>query len=98
MSPTGAGWPRWLLITLLVVAVALLVPLGWMLCAMTFGAGMMGGMGPDLMGDGMMDGSMMGMHWAGLVGLALLVALLIALVLLVLSQLSRGKTDESARS
>ena len=85
MSP-GAGWPRWLLITLLVLAVIVLIPLGWMACAMLFGTGMMGGM---------MDGGMMGMHWVGLLGLALLLVLLVALILFVLRELSRRGAGES---
>lgn len=93
MSATGARWPRWLSITLLVLAAVLVIPLGWMLCAMTFGGGMMS-MGEGMMGSEMMGGGMMGMHWAGLVGLALLIVLLVALIVFGLRHLARGKTDE----
>ncbi|HVS12061.1 MAG TPA: hypothetical protein VMS76_19530 [Planctomycetota bacterium] len=94
MSPAGAGWPRWLLVALLVLAVVVLIPLGWMACAMFFGGGLMGG----TMGPGMMGGGMMGSQWAWLLGTALLLVLLVALILLVVRELSRRNAEESARS
>jgi hypothetical protein len=97
VSRAGAGWPPWLLVTLLVLAVVLLIPLGWMACAMLFGGGMMGGMMDRTMGPGMMDGGMMGMHWAGLLGVVLLVVLLVALILLVLREISGRSTGKPER-
>lgn len=94
MTHSGAGWPRWLLVTLIVLAVIVLIPLGWMTCAMLFGGGMMGGM----MGQGMMGNQMMPMHWGGLLGMAVLLVLLVALILLILRQLSSRSRDEPAPS
>ena len=84
MTHSGAGWPRWLLVTLLVLAVIVLIPLGWMTCAMLFGGGTMGGM----MGQGMMGNQMMPMHWGCLLGMGALLVLLVALIVLILRQLS----------
>jgi uncharacterized membrane protein len=82
----GRGaWPAWVLVTLLVLAVVLLLPLGWMLCGGLFGGGMMGGRG------GMMGGGMMGMHWLGLLGLALAVLLLVALIVVLVKALAAGR-------
>jgi hypothetical protein len=86
----GRGaWPVWVLVTLLVLAAVLLLPLGWMLCGGLFGGGMMGGM----MGGrgGMMGGGMMGMHWLGLLGLALAVLLLVALIVVLVKALAAGR-------
>ena len=80
MTGAGGRWPGWLLVTLLVLALAVLIPLGWMLCAGMFGGGMMGA--------GMMEGGgMMGMHWAGVAGMILVVLLLVVLVVLLLRAL-----------
>jgi uncharacterized membrane protein len=79
----GRGaWPVWVLVTLLVLAAVLLLPLGWMLCGGLFGGGMMGGM---------MGGGMMGMHWLGLLGLALAVLLLVALIVVLVKALAAGR-------
>ena len=80
MTGAGGRWPVWLLVTLLVLAVVVLIPLGWMACARMFGGGMMGA--------GMMGGGgMMGMHWGGLAGMVLVVLLLVVLVVLLLRAL-----------
>lgn len=92
MSSAGGGWPRWLLATLLVLAVLVLIPLGWMTCSMLFGGGMMAG-GGMMGGDGMM-----GMHWPGLLAMAVLLVLLVALILLLVRALFGGRTAESPQA
>lgn len=91
MSAMQADWPRWLLVGLLVLAVLVLIPFGWMACAMLFGFGSMGGsMGPGMMGGGM------GMGWGWLIGTLLLIGLLVAVILVLLRALlgrSRAEPD-----
>lgn len=79
-SRTDGAWPAWLLVTVLVLAALVLVPLLGMLCMMAFGGGMMGG-------------GMMGMPWLGGLGMALVAGLLVVLIVLIVRRLTVSRAE-----